>query len=161
MTLHRLRERGDTIIEVLFAIAVMSAVLTAAYVTTNRNYLIMRDAQEHTDALKLLERQTESLRTYNDYGDPEHQNLASQTDPFCMTITHSDLPDSAVVLASGASCVLDTTGTPAASGTEPAYTIKIVNKSTLGNGVVFTLTAVWDNVTGTGQDQAQIEYGVY
>ena len=59
--LHR-AQRGDTIVEVLIAVAIISLVLTAAYATVNRNVAGIQNVQEHSDALKLVEGQVEFLR---------------------------------------------------------------------------------------------------
>lgn len=56
-------QRGDTIIEVLIAIGVISLVLTAAYATTNRNSMATLDTQEQSAAVKLTEKQVELART--------------------------------------------------------------------------------------------------
>lgn len=58
---HR-RESGDTIVEVLIAIAVVSSVLAITYSIMNRNLLTMRDNQERTEAMKLAQGQIEALR---------------------------------------------------------------------------------------------------
>ncbi len=54
-------QRGDTIVEVLIAVAVISLILTAAYATTNRNVQATQDAQEQNYAVKLVETQLELL----------------------------------------------------------------------------------------------------
>src|SRR5690606_39104613 len=60
--LQRRREAGDTIVEVLIAIAVVSSVLAITYSIMNRNLLTMRDNQERTEAMKLAQGQIEALR---------------------------------------------------------------------------------------------------
>lgn len=61
----RSNHRGDTIIEVLIAIGIVSLVLTSAYVTTNRNAQVSQKIQEQGQAQKLAERQIELLRGFN------------------------------------------------------------------------------------------------
>jgi prepilin-type N-terminal cleavage/methylation domain-containing protein len=56
------RQAGDTIVEVLIAIAVVSLVLTSAYMVTNKNAQTMQAVQERTQAQKLVERQIELIR---------------------------------------------------------------------------------------------------
>jgi Tfp pilus assembly protein PilV len=55
-------ERGDTIVEVLIAVAVVSLVLTSAYAVTNRNARAIQGSQEQAYAQKLLQQQVEYLR---------------------------------------------------------------------------------------------------
>jgi len=52
---------GDTIVEVLIAIAIVSLTLTSAYAVTRRNTTASQQTQEQSTALKLVERQTELL----------------------------------------------------------------------------------------------------
>jgi prepilin-type N-terminal cleavage/methylation domain-containing protein len=56
-----LGQRGDTIVEVLIAIAILSTILVGAYVTANRSLTTERNAQEHTQALTIAQGQVEDL----------------------------------------------------------------------------------------------------
>ena len=58
----RRNQRGDTIVEVLIAAAIVSLVLAAAYALTNRNLLGIQAAQEQSYAQKLVQQQVEFLR---------------------------------------------------------------------------------------------------
>lgn len=60
-TVSPLGSAGDTIVEVLIAIAIVSLTLTSAYALTRRNTLASQQTQEQSTALKLVERQTELL----------------------------------------------------------------------------------------------------
>jgi len=62
LTSYRSNERGDTIIEVMLAIAVVGMVLAAAYNIANRALMTGRYAQEQTEALKVAESQVEKLK---------------------------------------------------------------------------------------------------
>ncbi len=59
--LRRLGEGGDTIVEVLLAIAVVSAVLGGAFVSANRSLNGTRVSQERSEATKLVQSQAELL----------------------------------------------------------------------------------------------------
>ncbi len=59
--LRRLSESGDTIVEVLLAIAVVSAVLGGAFVSANRSLNGTRVSQERSEATKLVQGQAELL----------------------------------------------------------------------------------------------------
>lgn len=64
---HKLGRRGDTIVEVLIAIAVLSSVLGITYSIVNQNMLTMQDNSERTTASKLAQTQIERLR--DDYAE--------------------------------------------------------------------------------------------
>jgi len=56
------KQAGDTIIEVLIAMAIASSVLAIAFATGNRNLAMSRDSQERSEASRLVQGQIESLR---------------------------------------------------------------------------------------------------
>lgn len=55
-------QRGDTIVEVLIATAIISMLLVASLGVITRNVKASQDVQEHMTAQKLLESQVELLR---------------------------------------------------------------------------------------------------
>lgn len=57
----RLNQTGDTIVEVLLAIAIVSAVLGASFTAINQSTQVNRQAQERSYALELAESQLELL----------------------------------------------------------------------------------------------------
>lgn len=62
--MQRQNQRGDTIVEVLIAVAVVSMVVASAYAITNRNLGNTRQSYEHSEASKLAQQQLEQLRVY-------------------------------------------------------------------------------------------------
>ncbi|MGB4759316.1 MAG: hypothetical protein WBP26_04660 [Candidatus Saccharimonadales bacterium] len=72
-------QAGDTIVEVLICILVISIVLAAAFTITNSSLLSVRAAQERSQAIKLAESQLERLRTA--------EPVAALTTPFCLPPT--------------------------------------------------------------------------
>lgn len=64
------RNRGDTIVEVLIAIAIVGAVLAGAYTSTRQSANATRTAQEQGEALKLAESQVEQIKIAADTGNP-------------------------------------------------------------------------------------------
>lgn len=77
----KIKEAGDTIVEVLFAITVVSAVLGGAYATVNRSLIGVRQSQERGEALKIAEGQMERLRAAAAGSDSAA--LVSQSSIFC------------------------------------------------------------------------------
>jgi type II secretory pathway pseudopilin PulG len=78
--------RGDTIVEVLIAMAVASAILGSSFLVVNRTLKNSRQAQEHSEVLKIAQSQLEQLKAYA--GDPTHaaalNSVLSTNKPFCM-----------------------------------------------------------------------------
>lgn len=62
MKMHHLKNTGDTIVEVLIAMAVVSLVLAGAYTSTRKSANATRTAQEQGEALKLAESQVEQIK---------------------------------------------------------------------------------------------------
>src|SRR5487761_1385964 len=80
--MRRLTQAGDTIVEVLIAMAVISLVLAGAFLTTRNSQTGVLNSQEHAAALKLIESQLEQLRSVASANPP---NLGVfTTSKFCM-----------------------------------------------------------------------------
>lgn len=122
-------QRGDTIVEVLIAIAVISLVLVGAYASVNHNALTMQDSQEHGQALKLLQSQLEFLR-----------NNGGISGGSCF---------SSAGLPTG-SCNFNSAGT-APTGNQTPYTMNITGPD---GTKTYTVKVTWPSVlasSGTGQ----------
>ena len=139
------RQRGDTIVEVLVAIAVVSLVLTGAYVTTNHSLIDTRAAQERGDALKLAESQLEELRSLA----ATNNAVFTQTSPFCLYNITTITP------ATSANCTVNAAGSP--TNTQPAYHQSISE----GSSNTFTVSLWWYNVSGNTKQQLQMSYRLY
>lgn len=120
--------RGDTIIEVLIAIAIVSLVLVGAYVSVNKNTAINQDTQERSVAQKLVEGQIELLRT-------QSAALAGKT---CF--------DSNSKPASGATCNVSPDG-------GATYDLNIGKQSDTS----YQVSANWDSLAG-GRSNVTIYY---
>jgi type II secretory pathway pseudopilin PulG len=88
MPMKYLKQTGDTIVEVLIAMTVLSAVLGSAYVLANLSLQRVRQSQEHSEALKLAQAQIEQVKQLADGGgkDVGTDNVFTSTD-FCITVT--------------------------------------------------------------------------
>ncbi len=80
MIYRDIRQAGDTIVEVLIAIAIVSLVLTGAYASTRRSRNAIQTAQEQGEALKIAESQLEYIKQSIDNG-------AVMTGTFCFDET--------------------------------------------------------------------------
>lgn len=128
--------RGDTIVEVLMVIAIMSAVLGTAYAITNKSVEGNQLAQEHTVALKLAESQVESVKALS------AAQAATITDnsQFCVlnNVVRTDI---------NASCV---------SGPSNRYLTVVVRTS----GTNYTVKTTWRGATN-GNDNVTLKYRTY
>lgn len=146
--MSRSRERGDTMVEVLVAIAVVALVLGGAYVTTNRSLQATRAAQERMVALKLAESQMERLKGLA-ASDPDTIFGTSTALPFCI-----DASTNAPVSADNEACAVDSSGAPTAD--EPVFRLSMVR-----TGNTFVLTETWFNVSGRNTDSLELRYRAY
>jgi type II secretory pathway pseudopilin PulG len=139
-------EAGDTIVEVLISIAVVSVVLAGAFVVTNRSLQATRSSQERSIALKLAESQLEQIKGLS-VSNPGIIFNASTLSPFCIV---ANVP----VPASNAGCATDASGAP--NSTEPVFRMTIIR-----TGNLFSLTENWQDVNGRNADKIQLKYRVY
>ena len=145
-------QRGDTIVEVLIAIAVISLILGGAYVTTNKSLMATRGAQERGNALKLAESQLEELKSV----------IATQPDavfggaaPLQFCVYNNVVTSTLQVLAStDPKCKVDTAGNPTTN--EPSFNVSIARAIN-----DFTIQSNWADVTGHVTDHLQIKYRAY
>lgn len=143
----RLTERGDTIVEVLISIAILSLILGGAFVTTNNSLQGNRAAQERVNALKLVESQLEQIKNL---AKTNSSAIFGSAVPASFCISNAGT----VVSSSAAACAVGTDGNP--TGTEPIFHISITQSSN-----VFTITSVWNNIRGGSQENLQMVYKVY
>jgi len=147
---HRIvAERGDTLVEVLIAIAVISLILGGAFVTTNRNLQSTRQAQERGNAQKLVESQIEQVK--NIVGsNPDSIFGTGVPASFCVNAA------GAVVVSSNAACAVNASG--AATTAEPIYRLAITR-----SGNTFTVNNTWSKLISGGgtTNNVQMKYRVY
>jgi Tfp pilus assembly protein PilV len=130
-------ERGETIVEVLIAVAVISLTLTAAYVSANHSLNSSRDTLEHSQALQLVQAQIEDLRAHN--GGPDNGDACFDGTGISTT-----------------NCAFDGNGSVAVTGTEPSYQLSITPDA----NKVYTITAVWDSVFNGATNNVSLYYGI-
>ena len=124
------RQAGDTIVEVLIAIAIVSLVLTAAFVMTDKNTRRTITMQEQGQAQKLVEQQIELLHDVAD---------TTGITGKCLKLSTT------IEKKSGADCVVDASGNTLTAGySGPEYTLSITDE---GTGK-FKTSAKWQTVGG-------------
>lgn len=161
-------DRGDTIIEVLISIAILSVILVGAYVTSNESLVNVRNAQEHSEAISLAQSQLEDLSAYLESGsshfnDPPNQCLTTTASgvlaPFisfsgaCYFASNNiSVPPAGQCLSNVPYCyrlVITSSPVTISSGTTPNNFILTI--------YTYTVTVDWDAIGG-GQNQVQLVY---
>lgn len=131
---QRKLQRGDTIVEVLICVLIVSMVLGGAYVTVFRASQGIRNSQEHAEALKLVQSQLEQLRT-NASSDTPSVFVAGT--PFCMVDAQPTTDDNR--------CGQNAAGN--ATTDEPVYHLEVTRPSS-PSGTLFMVEATWNSVNG-------------
>lgn len=158
MHVRYLNDAGDTIIEVLVCIAVVSTVLGGAFVTIRQSQVGVRNSQEHAEALKLVESQLEQIR-----GDTT--DAINALPPFCM---YNEAPVSAISppgSSPSADCTQNSSGMAKQPDSRYYLSVTRCDKIACGNYILnsylFTVTATWPQVTGQGNGTESMVYRLY
>jgi prepilin-type N-terminal cleavage/methylation domain-containing protein len=148
-----LDSRGDTIIEVLIVLAVLSLALAMSYATADRGLRQSRNAEEHSQALGVLTSQVELVRK----AVANQTNVFITNQPFCMTANATPVTG----FASGAGVADPKTdalaGYPAACKNGAFYNQSITYDSTNGT---FTFRIHWDGQGDLGRQQELMTYRI-
>jgi Tfp pilus assembly protein PilV len=139
-----LQQAGDTIIDVLIAIAVVSFVLGGAYASSRQSLTTTVRSNERAEATKYVEQQLERLRAaYRNNGTVN--DVFARTGDFCL--------DENLVPVTGAACAFGAAG---------RYAVTINGGVALpSGGKVFTIRTEWDQAGGKGRDNVTMVYRVY
>lgn len=160
MTAHKKTRAmaGDTIIEVLIAIAIVSSVLAATQNLMNRNLLKTQASQERTEASKVAQGQIEGLRALS------VKKATIPDDPFCLngtSITDLGFNNPIPNLAAD---TFNTTRYPApCSSTANFYYIAITRETAVeggSDGRLYKIHVRWDRIEGGGRDQVEMVYRI-
>lgn len=166
--MKKLYNTGDTIVEVLIAITIISSVLGVAYATMNRASQNARQAQERGVATKLLESQAESLKAKATDNTTAVTVFNVLSNAFCIDNAFAIKPfDSGFVYTDDFSayvakdCAVDETGSTYSSTAGVQYNIAIVRSSDPAKPNNFTIYCRWDGLGTQGIQQASLSYRVY
>jgi len=159
---NSLNQFGDTIVEVLIAMAVLGLTMTTSYKSINNILINFHEANERAQAVKLVETQIEELRAYIGAA-------PSSPTPDCFSYrsgvgTSNISPESSIGPAGTNPCIIQSDGTKAAATSEPAYKLSITAVVPPPYGTVplpntYTVTATWISQHG-GNESASMEYRV-
>lgn len=153
---------GETIVEVLISLAVLALVLAGAFAVVNQSTRGVRQAQEHSEALKIAENQLEYLRVAAT--DSGTTTIFNQTNYFCMTQGDNDgindaiNPSGTIVGTSFSFPALNSTTDKGLIYRAPCtqdngsyiYSFAIDRYTVVANSqYVFDVHVRWDSVSGT------------
>lgn len=128
----RLGSAGDTIVEVLIAVGIVSLVLTSGFAVTSRNAAAGQKTQEQTNALKLVERQSELF-------------LASETKPSSFPVCFDGV--NSFVDTSSALCLVDASGNTADSTVDTGAQYRLsITEVTTPSYSSYVVNAEWETL---------------
>lgn len=166
MILRRLagNSRGDTIVEVLLAIVVVSATLGGAFAAMNRGVQGTRASQERAEALKLVESQVEYFKA--GLAEAVSSRMLSHGGAFCLGVLGDVIELKEAFTSPGTVGAFETqpmsdySDTCKAGSIPGGYNLSIQQDDPTKDPGVFTFRARWINVGGDHRDQIEIKYKV-
>lgn len=153
--MRRLKNQaGDTIIEVMFAVAVVGMVVAGSFSTANRALRMGRFAHEQTEALKLAESQIEKIK-YVITIDP------SKNPPNLFDKSNADNRVFCIDDSNPYKKVLTKESDPAASckNISGLYTIQVTYDGTAED--VFVVRVTWERESSAEKGLIQVSYKVH
>jgi type II secretory pathway pseudopilin PulG len=133
-------EAGDTIVEVMIAIAVISSVLVGAFLVSSTSTRSVQDTGERAQALQVAQSQVEMIRAYVGGGgsfSPATNYCMQASDSYKMSVSDTNNCDPADNASRGAQF-------------RPTFT---------KNGPTYTVTVTWDGLKSVAQ--VQLAYRIY
>lgn len=139
----RLTARGDTIVEVLLAIAIVTTVLGGAFLSVNRSFTAGRQSQERGEAIKYAQEQLEKLKQA--VKDPSKNIFGTGPTPYCLNDALNR------VATTDPACNL---------GPDGRYKISMTRDTSTNT---FTSVVEWDRLGGgtPARDRVIVSYRVY
>ncbi len=156
------RQAGDTIVEVMIALAVTGAVIGSSFAIASRSSRVGQQAQERTEALKLVESQIELLKAS---AQSNNLTMFARTTPFCLSTNASGVVynDNTSVPTDFIADSLGGYGAGCAQGTSNRYKMSIMVTNTTTAGItksLFGVTARWEKIGG-GVDEVKLQYRMH
>lgn len=153
----RRTNRGDTIVEVLIATAIVSSVLAGAFTVTQRSTLAVRDSQERAEVLQILQGQVERVRSLAQGANATDPLFDTTPKYFCISPTLNVRKD----FLSGGMTLDPDYGNfypeCKAIGAGGLYNIAVSYDDT---DQIFTFLGKWDGPSGR-TDTMQLSYRIY
>ncbi len=159
-----IKQRGDTIVEVMIAMTIIGLVMASAFAVANRSYAVGISAQERTDALAVADTQLELVRTLSNQT-PNIISNSTRSNPLTPPPLFCVNPSTGVIdtftlanFSSGAAITDNPLAYPAACRVGPDGKYKISIKQL---GPVFDIRVRWDSILDANQDEVNHVYRTY
>lgn len=156
--------RGDTILEVLISVAVLSLILSTSYALANRSTQANRQAAERSEAFKNTESQMESLKAYVSRSD--NPALPPAGSKFCMKADNtptSTITDN-ISNPTAFQAVISANPELAVCKSGEFFYTYIQRGPDAASGIgdnTFIVYTRWFNASATGVDQATMVHRIY
>lgn len=156
-----LGERGDTIVEVMIVLAILSFAIIIAYSSANRSLADARQSEENSYAAELAQSQVEQIRSAvinsNDTSTGSISNLNAQEmsgASFCMSAGSAITTTAAAFLSPNPCIPTNTTGgvpyTLADTLSQPVQSLPALDS--------FQILVTWPDALGQGEDTLTLFY---
>jgi type II secretory pathway pseudopilin PulG len=166
-TLLRNNVRGDTIVEVLIAVAIVSLVLVSAYAISSRSTRTVQDTQEHQQALSIADSQVEFLRRHAGLDVPTVADPTAGTfncfnsgGDIAQALPGTTADDCSFTSAGNSDCTVNNSGfcydvriIQTNSTEDPAHAISPIS-------VTYKIDVTWDSLTGGSKSNVELYYRV-
>lgn len=164
--LKKLNSAGDTIVEVMVVLAVLGLALSIAYATANRGLQQSRNAQEHSQALGIINSQVELLRSaYAQHGGTAIETKAA-AGPFCLAPPPAGSASSPTSLGTGPKGFNNLIGLDHLNNTVndykgPCFQNNLYNISIVGQGGgIYDFRVRWNGLGSLGLQQEELTYRI-
>ena len=158
-----LNSAGDTIVEVLIVLAVLGLAMSISYATANRGLQKSRTAQEHSQALGIINSQIELLRSAFAKQSGGAIETQAATGPFCLSVSGGNVVATAIPPtgpnAFNENINLDPLTAAEYQGPcrqENLYHISIVGRG----GGVYDVRVRWEGLGKQGRQQEELTYKI-
>ena len=164
--LKKVTSAGDTIVEVMIVLAVLGLAFSTSYAIANKGLQQSRNAEEHSEALGIINSQVELLRSV--FAKQAGGTLPISPNPFCLaspTTTNSANFTSIITGVNKFNENIATDNLTPATYPVPCtqnnlYNVSIVNRSAGPDGGLFDFRVRWEGLGTLGRQQEELTYKI-
>lgn len=161
--------KGDTIIEVLFAMSVLALAFSISYATASSALTHAQNSQEHSLALEYMDYQLEALQYFSSQPGSLNTPVFNTTKDFCLQAAKPATPGASAVVASPLFSLPPVFSSSSAATIYPAmcqvqangfsYFVAIQPDSSINND--FHVFIDWVGLGNLGTQSGELSYKVY